>query len=835
MKKIFFLLLTLFSGLNLSAQTLSGKVTDAATQKPISGVIINLPQVKLSAITDSSGSYKIPQVPKGTYSVETQLLGYATSIKQVTIIGQATLNFSLTVSTSTMQEVVITGLGNETTNKRAPTPVELVTHQAYIEAPSTNVVDAIALQPGVTAITTGPGVSKPEIRGLGFNRVITTLDGVPQEDFQWGDEHGIQIDPYAIYDVEILRGPATLEYGSDAMGGVVNFKTEPFPANNTVQGSVLSEFQTNDGLIGNSADVSGNHNGFVWDLRISSEEAHCYSDPKDGYVWGTAFNENNARFSMGINKKWGYSRLIFTALHRTLEIPDGNRDSATGQFMFDFPINGQNLPNRSNFFSYDPTFVGYQQIEHDEVAWQNSINVGRGNIIANVAYTQNHREEIDTGTIPLLDMYMHDIPYSVKYQIQTDSGLKFSVGANGMYEEMNNASEAGYPYVSVFLVPNYQLFDVGGFAVLQKDFKNLTLSAGVRFDNRSETGQSLYLLNAGYPEQAPVPAGTPGAYQNFPGFTADYSGFSGSLGATYLINETDYVKLNVSKGYRAPSITEIGENGVHPGTSEYEIGDPTLKPESSYEGDVAFGSTGRDVSFEFDGFINDIQNFIFASRLGSKLGGDSVSGGPYPLSEQGFPVFKFQASTAYIAGVEAFFNVHPKDTRWIELDNGFTYIYSYLLNQTDSTQHVPWTPAPRLTSEVKFNIPTGHSFLGSTYIEVGAAHYWAQPNIYSAYLTELPSEAYTLLNAGVGTNFVSRKTRRIICSLFINCTNLTNLAYYDHTSRPLYFLAYNGVTPVTVTNPTQGIWNMGRNIGFKLVVPFGNGVANSNISAGSEY
>jgi iron complex outermembrane receptor protein len=233
---------------------------------------------------------------------------------------------------------------------------------------------------------------------------------------------------------------------------------------------------------------------------------------------------------------------------------------------------------------------------------------------------------------------------------------------------------------------------------------------------------------------------------------------------------------------------------------------------------VAFGSNGKDISFEVDGFYNDITNFIFATRLQDSL-------------TQGYPTFKFKATTAHIEGVEAFFNIHPTDTKWLELDNGFTYIYSFLPNQTDSTQHVPWTPAPRLTSDLKFNLADRNtSIFRHIYIKLGLAHYWAQNDIYSANLTEFPSVAYTLFNAGIGTSFVNRKTSRTICMFYFNVTNLTNLAYYDHTSRPQYFLAYNGVSPVQVTSPTQGIYNMGRNFGFKLVFPFG-GAKTASVSS----
>jgi iron complex outermembrane receptor protein len=258
--------------------------------------------------------------------------------------------------------------------------------------------------------------------------------------------------------------------------------------------------------------------------------------------------------------------------------------------------------------------------------------------------------------------------------------------------------------------------------------------------------------------------------------------------------------------------------------NEYKQGDINLKGESGYELDVAYGNNGRDVSLELDGFYNTIQNFIFADRISSKLGGDSLIGG--------VPVYHFGSSgTAIIEGISAYFNIHPADTKWLEIDNGFTYIYSQILNATDSTNHIPFTPAPRLTSEAKFKLTDRHnSILKGTYIAFGLAKYWAQTDIYSALWNELPSSPYTLYNAGVGTNFVNRKTGRVICTFVVNCTNLMNIAYMDHTSREQYFWAYNGayagqanygLTPAVVTKASEGIYNMGRNVGFKLIFPIG--------------
>ncbi len=190
---------------------------------------------------------------------------------------------------------------------------------------------------------------------------------------------------------------------------------------------------------------------------------------------------------IGLNKKWGYTRLSVSTLHRQIEIPDGNRDSATGQFEFDVPLGasisqmgkyipgtGQVYPTKANFLSYNPDISGYQVLDHDEVWWQNSINVGKGRIGADIGYTQSVRQEIDTGTVAEENMTVHDIPYSFKYQVAGDnSGLKLTTGINGMYEFENNCPEPPAPYIGYFEIPNYTDFDIGGYAILEKDLKIL--------------------------------------------------------------------------------------------------------------------------------------------------------------------------------------------------------------------------------------------------------------------------------------------------------------------------------------------------------------------------
>ena len=791
------------------AGKITGKVTDKKTGRPIAGVSISVPDLKIGASTDANGAYTLKNLPGGSYLIQVSANGYASLTQTIDLGKTFTIDFKLSMSSYELADVIITGLGNTTTRRRSPIPVTVISHRIILESFANTAIDLISSQPGVNATTEGPGTTKPQINGLGFDRVLTLTDGLPQEDFQWGDDHGILIDPYVVNDAEIIRGPASLQYGASAVAGVINFKSEPFPSSGTVTGDVLTEYHTNNGYLGTSLHIAGNNNGFVWDFRGSGEEAHAYSNPKDGYVWGTAWNQLNGRLRLGINRAWGYSRLTLSALHRRIQVPDGNRDS-TGRFIFDTPINGKIYPATSDFHSYSAGIAGDKVLYEDQAWWQNSVNVGdKGKLGLDIGFTRSIHHDIDSGYVGTGNLYVNDVPYNLKYQVSSsDSSLKFTTGINGIYEVQKGGAEPPAPYVGDFEIPSYSNFEIGAYAIIEKRYKNLTLSGGLRIDRTDFVGDPLSLLNAGNPSQSVVPSGTQGATQQFVGFNNKYTGPSGSIGASYQLPGNNYVKLNFSKSYRAPAINELTSNGLNIGSNAVQLGNLNLKAEQGYQVDLAYGYNGDDLNFEADGFYNHINNFIFADRT------DSLQGG--------YPVYQFVSSNvAILTGVSAILNIHPRAARWFEWDNGFTYIYTHLSNPTDSTGHIPYTAAPHLTSEFKFRLnDKPNSILSKIYLKVGLQNDWAQNDIYSALHTEVPSATYTLFNAGVGTSFVSPKTGKVICSVFVNCNNLTNVAYADHLNIAQYFYAVNGGS-VTVTNQKQGIYNMGRSFSFKLVFPFG--------------
>ncbi|MEO6638306.1 MAG: TonB-dependent receptor plug domain-containing protein, partial [Ginsengibacter sp.] len=287
----------------------AGVITATSTGAPLAGATIYMADLKKGTVSNAAGHFQLANIPAGAYLTEVRFVGYKSVLKNISFNKNVEENFNLDISVTEESEIVITGSSKATSIRRNPIPIISISKQYLQQNLSTNVIDAIAKVPGISAVTTGPNVSKPFIRGLGFNRILTLYDGVRQEGQQWGDEHGIEVDQNTVDKVEVVKGPASLIYGSDAVAGVVNLIPANPPADGKIIGNILNEYQTNNRLIENSASIAGNTNGFTWGGTITHKLATNYKNKYDGRVYNTGFAETDASAIFGINRKWGYSHL----------------------------------------------------------------------------------------------------------------------------------------------------------------------------------------------------------------------------------------------------------------------------------------------------------------------------------------------------------------------------------------------------------------------------------------------------------------------------------------------------------------------------------------------
>ncbi len=797
------------SASNKKEASLSGLVTDKKTGLPMAGTTVYIPDLKIGAVADSSGEYQFKSLPQGTYLFEIRFVGYKTISKNIIIKSGTRENFELSDNPVEEAVVVVTGLSKATQIKRSPIPIVSVNHDFIVKNMSTNIIDAIAKVPGVNALTTGPNVSKPFIRGLGSNRILTLYDGVRQEGQQWGDEHGIEVDQYGVEKIEVIKGPASLSYGSDALAGVVNLiPYQPAPEGK-INGSLMTEYQSNNGLVGASGMLSGTKNGFEWMGRLSHKTATNYQNKIDGRVYNTGYKETDFSLSLGLHKKWGYSHIGFEMYDDLQEIPDGSRDSATRQFTQQITEADTVRPivSPSALRSYRISDL-HQHVQHLRLYVANNFTVGSGRLGVNFGFQQSVRREFSHPvliSIPGLYLQLNTLSYDFKYYFPEHNGWNFSTGINGMLQ--NNTVTKG----TDFIIPDYKQFDIGPFALLKKTAGKWDIAAGIRYDSRSFTNAGLYTkVNSVTGFDMPVNGpDTMGAAHPFPDHSFHFTGLSGSVGATYNFNEKFSLKANISRGFRAPNILEISANGVHPGTNIYQIGNNDFKPEFSLQEDIGFAYSSRYAVITVGIFNNSISNYIFNQRLLRSNGTDSVL-------VAGNQTYKFQQGNANLYGGEISVDIHP--IKSLHFENSVSAVYGSnksvdAKQLSDSNRYLPFIPPLHAISELRYDFDAKQQHIVNGFLKLQATFYARQNRVYLTDNTETATAGYTLINAGFGAAVTNKKNKTIL-NLYFFGNNLFDVAYQDHLSRLKYFEPYP-------TDPRghSGIYNMGRNFGVKLDIP----------------
>ena len=431
---------------NITRVSVSGRVSDAQTGAPLAGASVYIADAKTGAVTNANGAYTIRNIAAGSYLMEVSFVGYSSITEQVKLTGDLQKNFTLSPAVLENEGITVTGVSTATKIKRTPTPVTIVSKKELTQVAATNLIDALSKNPGVAQVSTGPSISKPIIRGLGYNRVVVLNDGIRQEGQQWGDEHGIEIDEYSVQKVEILKGPASLIYGSDAMAGVINILTNVPAAEGTIKGNVMANYQTNSKLRGFGGNLAGNKNGLNWNVYGSFKGAQDYKNKYDGYVFNSKFNEKNIGGYIGYNGSWGYSHIIVSSFNQEPGLIEGDRDALTGKFIREINNNGiaeTRIVESSDFSGIHPD-LPRQHIQHFKVAADNRFNVGNGKLSINIGFQNNKRKEFADvlhSNTPDLFFDLNTFTYNIQYHLPDNNKWKTAAGITGMQQSNKNKAD----------------------------------------------------------------------------------------------------------------------------------------------------------------------------------------------------------------------------------------------------------------------------------------------------------------------------------------------------------------------------------------------------------
>jgi iron complex outermembrane receptor protein len=616
-----------------AARALTGRVTDSAGA-PLAQVRIDVLEANRSTTTDLEGHYTIPSLPTGSFGVSFALVGYAPQVHRVTVRdADVTLDVTLKSTRIELPEIQVTASAIATTSLTSPQPTSVLSQDELRSNRSASLGETISSMPGVRSFSTGNGIGKPVIRGLSSNRVLVLDDGQRLETQQWGDEHGPQVEAGEAQRVEVIRGPASVLYGSDAIGGVVNVVAKPLPdaigRSGFVGGSVVGAYSTNNEQPDGTLSLEGANGGFGFRGSFTGRRSGDVTTP-DGDLSNSGGRTLNGSGAVGYRGGWGSVDASYTHRDERVEI---HEDPAE-----------------------DPTATPFQRIGEDRLRVRSTLPVGASHLDVDLGFERNRRREFEEAgatdvALGLLsktygaDVRLHHVP------IGPVGGIVGLSANRGDFDKFGEET----------LIPDNRVKNVGVYAFEQAELGRWHLSAGARYDWRRldvDTDDEL-------------------------GVTAQertWNSVTGNVGVLYRVAEPAALVLNVGRGFRSPTAFDLFSNGVHEGTVRFERGDSTLENETSINTDLGLRVQGRDMTAEVGVFANYIQNFIFPNPSGQID------------PESGFQIFDVSQGDARLTGFEAALEYHA--TTWLHLRGTADYTRG---QNTTTDAPLPFIPPFRAT------------------------------------------------------------------------------------------------------------------------------------------
>lgn len=608
MKYRLFLLLLAVSPFIYSQNQISGTVKDASTHQPVFSANVYFPTLEKGAVTDFDGKFTIKNIPKGTYKLVVSSIGYASTNQTITIPNEENIDITLQPSAVEMEEVIVSTPFHQLQSENVM-KVERKSVSELEKKGAVTLSEGITQMPGVESITTGVGIGKPVIRGLSANRVLVYTQGVRLENQQFGDEHGLGISAKGIGSVEVIKGPASLLYGSDAIGGVLYLNPETYAEAGSTHAEASADYFSNThGYQGSAmAKTSGNQWKF---LARGSYAAHSDYKTGDGYrVTGTRFNEQDLKTGIGYqsNKYKGDLRYNYN-------------DSEIG------------IPEEIGLQNSDKSMIfPYQNVKNHILSLDNHLYFANSSLDGKFGYQTNNRREFEDSSAPALEMQLNTFNYNIKYTFPELGKFQTIAGVQGMLQKNSNFGEE-------ILIPDASTVDFGVFVTSHYELEKWDFQGGLRFDNRD--------IKTAKASEADL-------------FEADrsFQSINAALGAKYDISEGFTARLNLATGFRAPNLAELTSNGVHEGANRYEIGNPELNNEQNFQTDLALEWRSQHFELFANAFHNSVSDYIYISPTGETRDGNLV--------------YEYVQSDANLYGGELGFHLHPHPLDWLHLESSF--------------------------------------------------------------------------------------------------------------------------------------------------------------------
>ena len=758
---LFFYLLLTFQGISQTTCncTLKGKVISKESGEVILGSYVYLKGQKTKAQTDEKGNFKLEKICPGTYLLVCEMSSFNKVETPITLKDHDDLteNLSLETHEEHLMEVLVTGKKTENTSQLKG---ELSAEERS-QRNGLSLGEMLKGISGVQSLQTGSSISKPIIHGMHSSRVIILNQGVRQEGQQWGSEHAPEVDPFVSKNIQVIKGPAGLRYGGDAIGGLILMEPNSLPDTSGILGEAQTIFFTNGRQFVTSGMLEGgfkNANGWGWRVQGTLKNGGN-TKTANYYLANTGVEEQNFSTGLGYkNQKFG-TDLFISRFHSVIGIYSGSHIGNINDLK-------TAIASDRPFEIYTPTnFIRElerpnQDIIHSLTKFKAYLNLTNKTIRMNVAYQDNERLEFDVmrlgKNINTLSFNLETLSSEILIDESNSSklwkgkfGLTFLTQGN-----LTSGNRVNLPTLTSSLLPNYYLSNLGIFALERYVNQKMEIDMGLRLDTKDiEIHRPIQNYSTNIKREL-----------------TNYIGLSGSLGLKYHWTQNFENHLIFARAFRAPSPNELFSNGVHHGAGAYEIGDPFLKGETAYN--ISLNSLYRTEKLELEIglYTNTIHHFIYLKPLMDK-------GEPSFITtvRGSFPAFTYEQIDASFKGMDGQVSYSISESWSLQQKTSIVRAYDELNNT-----YMINIPPDRFEYLIRYQFKKHKQYVS-----------WGMTQISTQKRVEInadfspPPKGYILgqVHWGISINKFD---------LGVSVTNAFNQAYRDYLNRFRYFAEDQG-------------------------------------------
>ena len=589
----------------LAGDTVSGRVVDQSGS-PIPAAV-QLVELHRTTLAGSDGAFALPEVPAGRYTLVVRHLGFTPVVRAVEVTSGAAprLNIVLEPAAFEVEPITVTAARAPLANLSSPLPVASLGPDALRREQSVSLAHALAALPGVRVLGTGEQIGKPVIRGMSGARVLVLEDGSRLEDYSWSDEDGPSVDARLAERIEVIRGPASVLYGSDALGGVVNVVPADLPdaagRPGFVRGRVEAYGASNNVELGSAATLEGATGRVGWRVLGVGRFAGSLHTPA-GKLDNTGFGALSGEAAVGIRGTRSDAQLRVSHYGGEFKLLEANAPAG--------PDSGGRGPER--------------RLSDERVQVTTSRSAGPLRLELKAQWQRHNLIEVSdeaSGGGPPKDTTAFDLLLNTgTLDLLAHHGgnrVRGTVGVSGIGQSNDSRGP-------IALIPDARVRGAAAFLFEEVQVGRWSLLAGARADARRVTADPDTAL----------------------GLTAQrrsWSALSGDVGLVFRPVERMAFAANVGRAWRSPTLFELFSNGPHLGEARWEVGDPRLEPELATDLDVSVRWAGTRVQAEVAAYRNGVSRYVYIQPTAQYqvVNGDSLR------------VYDYRQADARLSGLEA--------------------------------------------------------------------------------------------------------------------------------------------------------------------------------------